>query len=124
MEIKTWQDVITKAGTEAPEENLYFDNYVIVRNVVGISPELKAKLEATYRIAKIIELGYGGMISPKEWKDRNILKYCIIRVNNEWMYATRTDHFQYIAFHTREQAEEFMSYPENEYLVELYYMML
>ena len=77
---------------------------------------------ALLKIYQLIETGYGGNISSEEWN------------NNEWKFT-----YQYtktgidiistciskyiIAFHTKEQAEEFLSYPENIQLLKDYFMI-
>lgn len=123
-QIKTWEDV---------EDNyVEYQKYVAVSNdieegIINIEDKLRLKLLATYRIAKLIELGYGGLIDNKEWENTNIHKYyvsCYIDENKSELdigISWREKYF--IAFHTNEQREEFMSYESNIKLVEQYYMM-
>lgn len=124
LEIKTWDDVI--ANILDVEENEYttnvFKNYVLVRNVVPCSDKIKQKLEATYKIAKLIELGYGGMVTEEEWRD-DIIKHCAVRQYSAINHACMINDYEFVAFHTIDQYEEFMSYPENRTLVEQYFMI-
>lgn len=66
---------------------------------------------------------YGGMVADKEWE------------NNDWKYSIEVDdkgiinntsivHLRaLIAFHTEEQRDEFISFPENVQLVKDFYMV-
>lgn len=117
--IKTWEDI----EKEYPE---HFGHSNTPNPMLIPSQELRDKLLtksiATYKIATLIELGYGGMITNEEWR------------NDEWKYAITCNEGglliekschkrMFIAFHTPEQREEFMSYESNRKLVEQYYMI-
>ena len=82
---------------------------------------------ATYKIAKLIELGYGGMVTDEEWKNKDITKWIVVpNDDNGKLIIVDTWHNSKrgcIAFHTQQQAKEFMSYPENRTLVKQYYMI-
>lgn len=121
--IRTWEDVaiyepklwdfINKLGME-------------IANCPYIDSKLYKKLIATIHIQKLIELGYGGMVTDEEWRDDQKAKYVIKRTNSEnpyLYYATVYDDFMFVAFHTPEQREEFMSYPENVELVKQYNLL-
>lgn len=119
---KTWEDV---------EDNyVEYQKYVAVSNdieegIINIEDKLRLKLLATYRIAKLIELGYGGMVSEEEWNDEEILKFGVkwsYKANN-WVYHNYQTTKSFITFHTSQQRQEFMSYESNRKLVEQYYMM-
>lgn len=120
--IKIWKDIEVKREDEdcyccAIENTLsksYFDD------------KLRNKLIATFKISKLIELGYGGMITEEEWKTERLQKWCVIvdykdpaKLSN---YMTDC-YYHFIAFHTPEQRKEFMSYPENRQLIYDYYML-
>lgn len=119
--IKTWEDVLT--------HNLV--NPLIVRESAGHAEDVCGekignKVESTLKIAALIELGYGGMVSDEEWLNEENPKYVIKcttdikpRLYNDEVY----DDIQFVAFHTDKQRNEFMSYPENVKLVEQYYML-
>lgn len=120
--VKTWNDVILTA--EPDEYGNVFDNYVIVRNVVPCPETLIKRLEATYRIGKIIELGYG-TVSEEEWRNDVKPKLCIIPLATDKGYKIVTrfyiDGFVLPAFHTTEKANEFLSYSDNVQLLNDYY---
>ena len=112
---KTWEDVV----------KLHEDYYYIGGNTSGVSDALKKKAVATLKIAKLIELGYGGMVSEEEWKDSNTLKHIVYcTTNNKLSIQSQYTPFKhFVAFHTKQQAEEFMSYESNRKLVEMYYCL-
>lgn len=117
--IKTWEDVVK----EYPHFKDDIDNlkYNILYGWNGLSD----KIIATYKIAKLIEFGYGGMMTEEEWKDGTV-KFVIKCTPNEKSYLYEDEicnDIEFIAFHTYKQREEFMSYPENVKLVEQYYMI-
>ena len=115
---KTWEDIEEEWGDLV--ENFY--TYCTSKDFEQSS--LCKKMVATYKIAKLIDLGYGGMVSEEEWKDDNIKKYCIIIDNGKIDKAFDMIVIkQFIAFHTSEQREEFMSHESNRQLVKQYYMM-
>ena len=124
-QIKTWEDV---------------ENYLeIIPDFKEIIHNLDAgccnqkvinKIIATYKISRIIDLGYGGIVSEEEWKDLKIPKYSVIyhpTCQDEKLKFDGDEELptekHFIAFHTPEQREEFMSHESNRKLVEQYYMM-
>ena len=79
---------------------------------------------------------YGNVITEKEWLDRHIEKWCIEKlreVNNysecdpeyrtyfEMKICKETEVWNLLAFHTKEQAEEFLK--NNRILCKQFYMM-
>lgn len=64
---------------------------------------------------------YGGAITDEEWGDGNYNKYCIIRRNIYIVKETWTSAYQFLAFHTEEQRDNFLKY--NEQLVKDYLMI-
>ena len=81
---------------------------------------------ATAKIAKLIELGYGGLVTSRARLDSNITKYFIgIALDrNELIQDSATFNVQtLLCFHTEEQMIEFMSHPENIELAKQYYMI-
>lgn len=118
--IKTWWDV-EKSNPE------YFIHSNAPSPTLIPSQELRYKLLnktiATYKIVTIIELGYGGMITNKEWENDSIMKYNIENIGNNLTFVDDTDHYSFISFRTDELREEFMSYEENVKLVKQYFMI-
>lgn len=116
--IKTWDDV-----KEYYKDKDIPTDYGVIFGC-GLGEGIADKMIATAKISKIIELGYGGVVSKEEWEDDKIRKYVVKwcapdkHPYNDW--ETRRKCF--IAFHTPEQRDEFMSWASNMKLVEQYYM--
>ena len=120
IKIKTWEDVGKEYGDE-----VYSQWGKLGADITASRPSEKVidKCVATLKIAKLIELGYGGMVSEEEWKDGNVEKFCVVKSMSKLEYCHLVVGYEFIAFHTPEQREEFMSYESNRKLVEQYYMM-
>lgn len=118
--IRTWEDVCKRVEWD-------IDSWLSKIENAWIGYPIARKMIATAKIAKLIELGYGGMVSDEEWKNIGLPKYTIIPCNVkdelriDMVYAR--DDKQFTAFHSQELAEEFMSYPENVELVKQYHML-
>lgn len=85
----------------------------------NVTPVKKAAL-ALIKIYQVIEFGYGGNVSDKEWADNSTEKFYI---SPRLIIETTTDYTRKtpIAFHTLSQVKKFASYPENVQLVKDYY---
>lgn len=120
--IRIWSDVCSDDWIQV----VNIDEFI--QNNTDIEAKIANKLLATLKIAKLIELGYGGMLSEEEWKTihgKGDTVPCIVwstfyECLHIKKYEDVNKHF--IAFHTLEQAEEFMSYPENVELLHQYFM--
>jgi len=90
-------------------------------NVFATEKQAKSAL-AMARISQIManDERFGGVITDKDWCD-NHWRYAIIRTKIGLELSLRYYGYEYLAFHTREQAELFLK--ENEDLVKDYYMM-
>ena len=62
---------------------------------------------------------FGGVVTDEEWCGDN-WKYVIIKINND-LEISGSYRYEYLAFHTEEQANSFLE--ENEDLIKDYYMM-
>ena len=116
--IKTWADI----EKLLPEDGFCVGNF----EKFADNPKVILKCQATLKIAKLIELGYGGMVTEEEWKNNHIVKFCVIADYSskyKSLNCETDDDYHFIAFHTSRQRGEFMSYPENRELVKHYYMM-
>lgn len=86
---------------------------------------------ALFKIHQLIEVGYGGNTINEEDLNPKILKYYIgyyfeDSVNNKKLkfnICTGLTKHSPIRFHTKEQAEEFLSYHENVQLLKDYLMI-
>ena len=131
-QIKTWEDVEVNSSDDELEafESLFGDICCGPGMGHGSAPICR-KLIATYKIAKLIELSYGGMVSEEEWreyKDGLDSYYSIVCRDNgtiliEFVDAESPINRNFLTFHSKELAEDFMSYESNRLLVQQYFLM-
>ena len=120
---KTWSDLerldeITECGAEIVQtfNNRWWDS------TKGNTPIEKSVL-ALLKIHQLIEVGYGGNVTNEEWEEAFELKYVISCTADKSLPIHATNCIHTIAFHTKEQAEEFLKYTENVELVKDYFMI-
>lgn len=80
---------------------------------------------ALLKIHQLIEVGYGGNVIKDEFFDERVMKY-VINLDKEGrfhIYKGINIMNTHIAFHTEEQAEEFLKYPENVQLLRDYFQI-
>lgn len=66
---------------------------------------------------------YGGAITKEEWNDDDLPKYVIFRMKNHYETGLVYKTYDLLAFHTKEQGDRFLSFPENVQLVKDYLMI-
>lgn len=120
---KTWSELVEY--DRVVEYNLEA-TYKARPNSTSYTPIEKSAL-ALLKIFQLIEVGYGGNITKEEWKDTTTCKFTIVScysILHGFEFAIHsTTCIHNIAFHTKEQAEEFLSKPENVELVKDYFMI-
>lgn len=122
--IKTWEDVMDNLNEiEKDDIQSYIGEICCGPSMNHGSNLICRKMIATYEIAKLIEIGYGGIISKEEWENEDIRKFSIVRFKENLSYGEGRSAYEFVSFHTPEQREEFMSYESNRKLLEQYYMM-
>lgn len=121
---KTWSEL---------EKQPICDSYILGKSLgeveftkKGVTPIEKSAL-ALLKIHQLIEVGYGGNVTFEEWDIQNI-KYtiCPFHYTTHYFDIITTTYYPdkcHIAFHTMEQAEEFLKYPENVQLLKDYFMI-
>lgn len=87
---------------------------------VAISRKIAESMLAMAMISQLMPY-YGGAITDEEWNSSGITKYTIRRNKNKIELETGWNMFCFLAFHTREQRDEFFKY--NEQLVKNYLMI-
>lgn len=112
---KTWSDI--------KEEEKFQGNAAIVVNKEELieTPIIKST-NALLKIHQLIEVGYGG--NAIKTPDNNTI--CIIYDFHTNMFMVNVCSSlwrSHIIFHTKEQAEEFLKYPENIQLLKDYFMI-
>lgn len=93
--------------------------------------DIEKSVLALLKIRQLIEIGYGGNVTNDEWDDINIKKWFFMPVafyspDEEIfniVYAHNRSYKRAIAFHSEEQAKEFLKYPENVELLKDYFML-
>lgn len=120
---KTWEDFLKEfhKDTDWNPKNEFADLILY-----GMDDKVKTKIIATSKIAKLIELGYGGMVTEEEALDDNIEKSAIDLYEGKIHLHTgicTASGDRFLMFRSNEMGEEFMSYESNRKLVEQYYMM-
>lgn len=119
---KTWNDLINQHKTKFSKVEICttLGNYVY-DGTSSNTPIEKSTL-ALLKINQLIEIGYGG--NAIKTPDNNII--CIIYDFNTNMFMINICSSlwrSHITFHTKEQAEEFLSYSENVQLLKDYFMI-
>ena len=66
---------------------------------------------------------YGGEVTKEEWSDDDLPKYVIFRMKNHYETGLVYKTYDLLAFHTKEQGDRFLSFPENVQLVKDYLMI-
>ena len=89
------------------------------RNIFLTEKEAKSS-RAAAMISQLMPY-YGGAVTDEEWEDTRIQKYIIARDGNEVQFFERNSWFYFLAFHTKEQREDF--YNHNEKLVKEFLML-
>lgn len=125
---KTWSELVKHIQPILYAEISHKSDghYTSVSEDCGNTPIEKSAL-ALLKIHQLIEVGYGGNVNDWEWKDMSITKWRIgFDCDGEIMidYCVSPIAYTPIAFHTKEQAEEFLKYPENIQLLKDYFIIL
>lgn len=118
---KTWNELCKKGKTKV----MVADPYIAGGNI-SIIESAKALL----KIHQLIEVSYGGNVTNKEWRNNKLKKWYLVPnspddENNLFLIVHGVGYYKKrnIAFHTYEQAEEFLSYPENVQLLRDYFQV-
>lgn len=122
---KTWSELIYENDFKNCNVEIKKGFYSEDKTLCGNTPIEKSAL-ALLKIHQLIEVGYGGNITNEEWEDTSTIKFVIdiYKYNIEFNFIiTFYNYISHIAFHTKEQAEEFLKYPENIQLLKDYFMI-
>ena len=125
-ETNTWEDlksvqgyyINTWSNISKIESNLVDDQN---KNIFASEKHAKSAL-ALAQISQLIPY-YGGEITDEEWSDSSTTKYVVDCVQGHLLCDSFIGRKGFIAFHTKEQRNAFMSFPENIQLVKDFYMM-
>lgn len=120
----TWEGLGNISGVFIGARSEFFEDSCIPtsnnnRNVFLTEKHAKSAL-AMAQISQLIPY-YGGEITNDEWKDSSIRKYIIFRKMSYVGRCEAYSNYEFLAFHTAEQRDEFLK--NNEQLVKDYLMI-
>lgn len=132
QEVRTWDDLCNKG---LPNTSKWIDRASKIRESSIASRNVfeedkcvfidKKHAKSALAMAQISQLFpyFGGIITDKEWKDRSVTKYTILRTDWGLTKAKGCNSvcYEFLAFHTNEQRDNFLKY--NERLVKDYLML-
>ena len=129
-EVKTWDDLI---GTKVPKESYFIGGSSRISKIITnqtfdmkydknlfIDEKHAKSALAMSQISQLIPY-YGGVITDTEWNNSHVIKYVITRRNNSIVSESFNIIYHLLAFHTREQRDEFLK--NNKQLVMDYFML-
>ena len=127
---KTWSEYLNHPNCEITSTiSLSLDGKDYLANNTPIEKSALALL----KIHQLIEVGYGGNVTDEEWRNDKVKKWYFVpnkqyspdKGNDMWEIVYSMDYYKKrnIAFHTNEQAEEFLSRPENIQLLKDYHII-
>ena len=126
-EVRTWEDL---KGSRVPFDSCYIDRNGELSSYryffgdtdkhVFIDEKHAKSALAMAQISQLMPY-YGGAITDEEWANNDIVKYVINRNKNHIITCILCTEYEFLAFHTKEQRENFLKH--NEQLVKDYLMI-
>lgn len=125
--IKTYKDLI--------KNEVHFDGYYNVgssiefdkdfescneNSMVAKSEKVAKSMKAMAMISQLMPY-YGGEITEDEWYNEDVIKYVINKIYNDIKIYAVYSVYNFLAFHTPEQRDEFLK--NNEDLIKEYLMI-
>lgn len=127
--VNTWRDLPCLKGGMITATGAYYELVpscygTVVTEGNNLTFLNKKYAKAAIALAKISQLMpyYGGEVTNEEWKNDE-WKYCVLIDKFEIYYHTAVKVKYLVAFHTKEQRDRFLSFPENVQLVKDLYMV-
>ena len=124
-QINIWADIEYMSG-------VYIDDTCYIDEIEGIRDDTYSNVfisekyaKAALAMAQFSQLipYYGGEVTNEEWLSPYKFKYVILCRQGELEPASATITAYPLAFHTKEQLDRFMSFPENIQLAKDFYMI-
>lgn len=125
--VKTWEDMrregTTKSGYVAIDYKVRGEDGMTRLDGAGNSANERSAL-ALIKIRQLIDVAYGGNVTEEEWAT-NAKKFTLLyNVTEKGIVISATSNRMLpIAFHTIQQANEFISHPSNVKLVKDFYII-
>ena len=118
---KTWSELVKENKYQPYFAEIHIRFSLKDKCAYGKNP-IEKSAAALLKIHQLINVGYGGNVTNEEWKNIDKYKYIIsatFHVESKIHFCSKN----HIAFHTKEQAKEFLKYPENIQLLKDYFMI-
>lgn len=119
-----WEDLKSVKGYYIDKDSKIYEMAVYFGPTdskhIFISKKHAKSALAMAQISQLIPF-YGGEITDEEWKDSDMKKYVIMRDSSEVKCVVCYLNYDFLAFHTKEQRDEFLK--NNEQLVKDYLMI-
>lgn len=121
--IKTFNDLLS--SDKCIPYGCAIDNNYYGKCYLKTEEPIEKSAFALFIIYQLIELGYGGNITKKEWQNDEYKFIISIDTSINELNISSICHCtpSPIAFHTRNQVEEFLTYSENIQLIKDYFMI-
>lgn len=130
IEVNTWQDIPKLQGFYILEDSTIKELDPVYHNTRAMRENTNVFINRKYAksalaLAQISQLMpyYSGEITEEEWKNVRLKKYGVLFYNSKITTNIYYDTKQMIGFHTEEQLNRFLSFPENIQLVKDLYMV-
>lgn len=128
VDVNIWEDIpraegiyINNTSEFSHVDTSNYKNNSWDRNIFSDIQYAKSAL-AMAQISQLMPY-YGGEITKEEWDDFDLTKYVITRCGNNSETGVAHSYYEFLAFHTEEQRDRFLSFPENVQLVKDYLMI-
>lgn len=119
--INTFSDLIEIKGFHIDKSSVKVWESTTNNIIIFIDEKHAKSAMAMASISQLMPY-YGGKITNEEWKG-NAPKCTIERLNSTIIKSFSRFGYQFLAFHTEEQRDRFMSFEENMQLVKDYFMI-
>lgn len=124
-EVCIWEDIKCISGIYIDSSSKLITAHGCLRDYMDKNLFYSEKhAKASLALAQISQLMpyYGGEVTDEEWKNDE-WKYCVLIDKFGIYYHTAVKVKYLVAFHTKEQRDRFLSFPENVQLVKDFYMI-
>lgn len=129
--VEEQKNKVPKTWSELVKENKYQPYFAEIHSRFSLRNKcaygknsVEKSAAALLKIHQLIEVGYGGNVTYEEWdKNYTCVVICYDTMLKRFVIGRCVSNIRHIAFHTEEQAKEFLSKPENVQLLKDYFMI-
>lgn len=123
-EVKKWEDILVLKGCYIKQNSRPSQIKYRITNSANKSTFIDTlhaeRAIAEAQISQLMQY-YGGEITKEEWMDETIQKFSLIRVFRECEISSEVKTYQFLSFHTVQQALDFRE--NNHEIITDYFMM-